>query len=304
MSTKVICVVGPTAVGKTALGVKLAQKYNGEIISGDSIQIYKELDIGSAKVTEEEKQGIKHYLIDELELTDAYNVNDFQKKCRKLIEEISERNKLPIIVGGTGLYIKAATYDYYFPVQNKKDDSDEEKYRKFTNSELMDLLKEADPRTAETIHVNNRKRLIRALQLTESGNRRSDILAEQEHSPIYDALMIGLTMSRERLYQRIEQRVDQMVASGLFEEIDNLYQKYPNLFEFRGIQGIGYKEWEEYYKELKKKEEVIEQIKIHSRQFARRQYTWFNNQMDVSWYDIEKDNYQEEIFRSVEDFLN
>ena len=302
MNTKIICVVGPTAVGKTSLGVKLAQKYNGEIISGDSIQIYKELDIGSAKVTEEEKQGIKHYLIDELELTEAYNVNDFQTKCRKLIKEISENNKLPIIVGGTGLYIKAAVYDYYFPVY-ENNDTNEEKYQQFTNEELKKQLEEADPGTAENIHVNNRKRLIRALQLIETGNKRSEILKEQVHELIDDVLMIGLTMDRERLYSRIEQRVDIMIDNGLFEEIDNLYKKYPKLFEYRGIQGIGYKEWEDYYNQTKKKDEVIEQIKIHSRQFARRQYTWFNNQMNVTWFDIESENYEESIYRSVENFL-
>ena len=298
---KVLCIVGPTGVGKTELSIELAKKFDGEIISGDSIQVYKELNVGSAKITEEEKSGVPHYLIDELELSDSYNVNNFQQKTRALIKDISNREKLPLIVGGTGLYIKAAIYDYEFPVTESR--MEESNYNKLTNEEIYQKLKDIDPISAEKIHINNKKRMIRALQLAEKGIIKSEVVEKQKHEPVYDVYFLGLTMNREHLYERINTRVDQMVKYGLLEEIEGLNAKYRNLFDFRGIQGIGYKEWKEYFEGVKSEAEVIEEIKKHSRQFARRQYTWFNNQMPVHWFDIEEEDYKVKIIEDLEFWL-
>ncbi len=281
---KVLAIVGPTGAGKTSLGIQLAQKFGGEIISGDSIQVYKELNIGSAKVGEEEQKQAKHHLIDILTLNQSYNVADFQIQARSLIDQLSEENKLPIIVGGTGLYIKSCLYDYQFPKQTEREDNTE--FENLSNETLYAMLQEADYPQSLKIHVNNRKRLIRALQMAKSGNRRSDVLSDQTHEMIYDAKLIGLTMPREILYERINTRVDKMMEAGLLEEMENLVEKYPDLFDKRGMQGIGYREWKGYFENEKTLEEVLDEIRTHSRQFAKRQYTWFNNQMAIDWFDI------------------
>ena len=274
-------IVGPTSVGKTSFGVKCAKLFNGEIISGDSIQVYKGLDIGSAKVTEKEKEGIKHYLIDIKEPYENYSVKEFQEKGRQLIGDISSRNKLPIIVGGTGLYIKALLYDYVFFDEEEKD----EQYDDLSNEEIYSILEKEDPKALENIHINNRKRLVRALNIVRKhGKGISSIKEEQEHKPIYDIKIIGLTKDRTLLKQDIDKRVDLMIENGLVNEIKGLLALGIN-FDNQSMQGIGYKEFKEYFDNTKTLEEVIEQIKINTRHFAKRQYTWFNNQMDMEWYD-------------------
>lgn len=278
---KVLAIVGPTAVGKTNLGIECAKSFNGEIISGDSIQIYKGLNIGSAKPSEEERQGIKHYLIDIKDADSNYSVKEFQDLGRECIEKISSKEKLPIIVGGTGLYIKALLYDYVFYDENTMDNQFEE----LSNEDLYEELLKKDPAALKTIHINNRKRLIRALNVYEKHNKGiSEIKNNQEHKPIYDCLIVGLTTSREELYKKIDDRVDKMISNGLIEEIEKLLNMGIS-FDNQSMQGIGYKEFKDYFSGEKKLEECIDLVKINSKHFAKRQYTFFNNQMDVKWFD-------------------
>ena len=290
---KVLVIVGPTSVGKTSFGVRCAKLFNGEVISGDSIQVYKGLNIGSAKVTKEETEGIKHHLIDIKEPFDNYSVKEFQEKGRELIDDITSRGKLPIIVGGTGLYIKALLYDYVFFDEDEKD----EQYDGLTNEELYSMLQKEDPKALDNIHVNNRKRLVRALNIVRKhGKGISSIKEEQEHKPIYDIKIIGLTKDRDKLKEDINLRVDQMVKDGLVEEIKGLLDKGVT-FDNQSMQAIGYKEFKDYFDNTKTLEEVIEQIKINTRHFAKRQYTWFNNQMDMEWYDN-----KDEAIESIKDW--
>ena len=291
---KVLVIVGPTAVGKTAFGIRCANAFNGEIISGDSIQIYKGLDIGSAKPDANELSQARHYLIDIKEADDNYSVKEFQELSRKYIDKISNEGKLPIIVGGTGLYIKASLYDYVFFDEQEEDDQ----YEDLSNEEIYELLKQKDPAALEKIHINNRKRLVRALNIYEKHHKGiSQIKSEQEHKPIYDALIIGLTMDRETLFERINMRVDRMINDGLLEEIKGLLAKGIS-FDDQSMQGIGYKEFRNYFEGTKSLEECIEDIKINSRHFAKRQYTFFKNQLDVKWFTD-----QEEAIREVEKWL-
>lgn len=278
---KVLAIVGPTAVGKTNLGIECAKSFNGEIISGDSIQIYKGLNIGSAKPSEEERQGIIHYLIDIKDADSNYSVKEFQDLGRECIEKISSKEKLPIIVGGTGLYIKALLYDYVFYDENTMDNQFEE----LSNEDLYAELLKKDPAALKTIHINNRKRLVRALNVYEKHNKGiSEIKNNQEHKPIYDCLIVGLTTSREELYKKIDDRVDKMISNGLIEEIEKLLNMGIS-FDNQSMQGIGYKEFKDYFSGEKKLEECIDLVKINSKHFAKRQYTFFNNQMDVKWFD-------------------
>lgn len=277
---KVLVVIGPTAVGKTAFGIACANTFNGEIISGDSIQIYKGLDIGSAKPTKEELSQAKHHLIDIIDPKGNYSVRQFQQLARECIDQISTEGKLPIIVGGTGLYIKAALYDYVFYEEQEED----EQFEDLSNQEIYDLLKEKDPAALEKIHVNNRKRLVRALNIYNKHHTGiSQIKAQQQHKPLYDCLIIGLTVERDELYRRIDSRVDQMVRDGLIEEIESLLKQGVS-FEDQCMQGIGYKEWKEYFEGSKSQEECVDQIKRNSHHFAKRQYTFFKNQLDVKWF--------------------
>ncbi|MBE6115026.1 MAG: tRNA (adenosine(37)-N6)-dimethylallyltransferase MiaA [Erysipelotrichaceae bacterium] len=294
---KVIAVIGPTGVGKTAVGVELAKWLQSEIISGDSIQVYRGLDIGSAKVTEEEMQGIPHHLIDILPIDAKYSVYDFQQQGRKAMKSISEQGKIPLVVGGTGLYIKSLLYDYEFESEEGPDTS---KYANYTNEELYAMLAKVDPASLEKIHMNNRKRVIRALVIHDThGVSKSEWEAKQEHEMLYDAYIIGLTCERERVYDRINRRVDKMMEAGLVEEVTNL-QQYPDIFSYQGMQGIGYREFQAYFHGTSTLEEVSEEIKKHSRQFAKRQYTWFHNQMPVHWYDVTKENFLEDIKKDIQ----
>ena len=287
---KVLTIVGPTSVGKTGFGIMCAKSFNGEIISGDSIQIYKGLDIGSAKAKKEEMNGIVHHLIDIKQANENYSVKEFQEKGRLLIEQISAQNKLPIVVGGTGLYIKALLYDYHFYEENEKDDQ----FENLSNEELYEILKEKDPKALEEIHVNNRKRLVRALNIiNKHGIGISTIKEIQEHKPIYDIKLIGLTKDKEQLYEDINKRVDKMMEDGLLDEVKGLLNKGIT-FNNQSMQAIGYKEFKDYFENNKDLKEVVEEIKTNTRHFAKRQYTWFNNQMDIEWF-IDKEKALESI---------
>ena len=300
---KIIIIVGPTAVGKTSLSVKLAKELQGEIISGDSMQVYKEMSIGTAKVKEEEKEGIPHHLVDCYSFDEEYNVKIFQEKAREEIKKMHEKGILPIICGGTGLYIKSMLYDYQFEDQ-KQDESFMRYLQSRSNDELWGLLNIIDPKSCETIHHNNRQRVVRALCMAHEGKKKSSIIEEQEHKPIYDAYIIGLTMDRDHLYERINKRVDIMMEEGLFEEIDHIQKQKENVWELQSFQGIGYKEWKDYFLNNESKEFCVKKIKKNSRNFAKRQYTWFNNQMDVHWYDVENQDFQQKLMEDVKKWLN
>ncbi len=292
---KVIVIVGPTAVGKTKMSVELAKRINGEIISGDSMQIYKSMDIGTAKVTSQEMDGIPHYLIDIKEPDENYSVKDFQDEVRKCIHDISSRGKVPIIVGGTGLYIKAALYDYEFSESPLDQSYYIEKYQHYSDDQLYQYLKKIDQESAEQLHPHNRQRVLRAIAIYEStGTKKSEMIARQEHCLLYDAYFVGLTLDREVLYQRINHRVDLMVEQGLLGEIDNLMKKGYSQ-DLQSMKAIGYKEWFAYYQGHQSKEETIELIKKHSRQYAKRQYTWFKNQVPVHWFDVNLNCFEETI---------
>ncbi|MBQ3418741.1 MAG: tRNA (adenosine(37)-N6)-dimethylallyltransferase MiaA [Erysipelotrichaceae bacterium] len=292
---KVLVIVGPTASGKSAFGIECAKAFNGEIISGDSIQIYRGLNIGSAKISQDEMSNIKHHLIDIKDANETYSVKEFQERGRSLIEEISLKNKLPIIVGGTGLYIKALLYDYVFFDEEEKDNP----YDELSNEDIYDVLLKEDPASLEKIHINNRKRLVRALNvLRKHKTGIADIASKQEHKLLYDAKIIGLTLDRESLYERINIRVDKMIEEGLLEEIQGLLDSDIN-FSNQSMQGIGYKEFKEFFNGEKTLDECIASVKSNTKHFAKRQYTWFKNQMNLNWYE-DKDSAKKDI----EEWLN
>ena len=290
---KIIVIVGPTGVGKTKLSIELAKKLNGEIINADSTQVFKGMDIATAKVTEEEKNGINHHLFDIKEITDNYTVFDYQKDCRLKIEEIIEKNKTPILVGGTGLYIKAALYDYKF-----EEEKDINNYDEFTNKELYNKLLQIDPNTL--IHKNNRKRVIRALNYYDNTN---NTLSDKEKTDklLYDVIFIGLTTDREILYDRINKRVDIMLENGLLEEAKRIYDT--NIRSKAVLTPIGYKELFEYFDGKSSLEESIELIKQRSRRYAKRQYTWNNHQIPVNWFDVNFKDFNNTV-KQIIDFIN
>lgn len=282
---KVLVIVGPTGIGKTSLSIQLAKAFHGEIISGDSMQVYDQMDIGTAKITKEEMEGIPHYLVGIQAYDKPYNVKIFQEKARESIQKILQKQKLPILCGGTGLYLKAALYDYVF-----EEETFDEAYTKYletlNNDQLYDLLKSKDPLSCEKIHPNNRKRVIRALQIVHEGPSKSQREALQEHKSMYDIYFLGLDMDRGLLYERINQRVETMFKQGLVQEATRLFQD-SKTWNYTSFQGIGYKEFRPYFEGTETLDRVKENIKKHSRQYAKRQYTWFKHQMPVHWFDKE-----------------
>lgn len=289
---EVVAIVGPTASGKTALSIELAKKYNGEIINGDSMQIYRDLDIGTAKITEKEMEGVPHHLLSFKEPTESFSVADYQKLVRAKIAEIQTRGKLPIIVGGSGLYVQAVLFDFQFTEEQV-----DEVARKAYYEELEKLgpeamhakLKKLDPQTAETIHPNNTRRVIRALEMIElSGVSKASEAQNRGEVPLYNHVILGLgqNMSREVLYDRINRRVDIMMEKGLLEEVKGLWQK--NIRGVQSIQAIGYKEFYDYLDGKCSLEEAIDSLKQNSRRYAKRQLTYFRNKMDVYFVNNEE----------------
>ncbi|REJ09591.1 tRNA (adenosine(37)-N6)-dimethylallyltransferase MiaA [Halobacillus trueperi] len=297
MKPLVISVVGPTAVGKSNLGIRIAQRFNGEVISGDSMQIYRTMDIGTAKVTKGEMQGIPHHMIDFKDPAEQFSVAEFQENVQKLIWEIHERGKLPVLVGGTGLYIQATLFNFHFSEQ-KKDPSIMEKLEKEWKENGRDYmykrLVEIDPEQAEKIHPNNERRVLRALEVYETtGQVMSDRHHQQQKESPFNPLLIGLEMDRELLYDRINRRVDQMIEQGLLEEVQNLYKQ--GLKDSQSMQAIGYKELIPYFEGSCALGEAIELLKRNSRRYAKRQYTYFKNKMDINWYEVSPSNYEEKF---------
>lgn len=281
----IIAVVGPTGVGKTKLSVELAKHYHGIIINCDAMQVYKGMDIGTAKITEKEKENIPHYLFDIKNVLENYTVYDYQVDARKILEENQDKNI--IFVGGTGLYLKAALYSYEFSKEEKETNN----YDELSNEELYDLALKKDPHM--DIHVNNRKRLVRFLNKEEINIPPS--------KPLYDAIYIGLTCNRDVLYERINKRVDEMFEQGLLEEVKSFYDAG---IDSKALKtAIGYKELYSYFDGDITLEEAKELIKKRSRNYAKRQYTWFNNQMDIKWFDVDFKDFNktvEEVIKYIE----
>lgn len=281
----IIAVVGPTGVGKTKLSVELAKHYHGIIINCDAMQVYKGMDIGTAKITEKEKENIPHYLFDIKNVLENYTVYDYQVDARKILEENQDKNI--IFVGGTGLYLKAALYSYEFSKEEKEINN----YDELSNEELYALALKKDPHM--DIHVNNRKRLVRFLNKEEINIPPS--------KPLYDAIYIGLTCNRDVLYERINKRVDEMFEQGLLEEVKSFYDAG---IDSKALKtAIGYKELYSYFDGDITLEEAKELIKKRSRNYAKRQYTWFNNQMDIKWFDVDFKDFNktvEEVIKYIE----
>ena len=279
----IIVIVGPTGVGKTKLSVELAKKLDAEIINGDSVAIYKELDIGSAKPTINERESIPHHLLDIKDVREEYSVFDYQKDVRKLIEEISSRGKRIIIVGGTGLYIKAALYNYEFTSGTTTN-----QYEELSNNDIEEEIKKYT--TDEiTIHENNRKRLVRLLNKYQN----NEPVTNKKDQLLYPCKVIGLTTERSKLYDRINNRVDQMINNGLLDEIISLKEKYPTSRILNS--GIGYKEFYDYLYNSKPLDEVIAEIKQDSRRYAKRQYTFFKHQFNTTWFDVNFNDFNQTI---------
>ena len=283
---KVIVICGPTASGKTSLSIELAKKINGEIISSDSMQIYKDMDIGTAKPSKKEMQGIKHYLLDFVEPSQRYSVADFKKDAEKAIEEILSKGKVPIVVGGTGLYVDSLIYgieyqDIQFDAQYRTE------LEKRTEQEGLEKLyeeaKKIDPQAIEKISSNDKKRILRILEIYRAtGKNKTEQEAESRKNGVkYDYKVFTINRDREKLYERINKRVDIMIEQGLIQEVETLLKKYD---EFpTAMQGLGYKEVVEYLQGKTSKEEMIDKIKMETRRYAKRQITWFKKNKQTIW---------------------
>ena len=295
---KVIVICGPTASGKTALSIELAKKINGEIISSDSMQIYKDMDIGTAKPTKQEMQEIKHYLLDFVEPDQRYSVAQFKKDAEKAIEEILAKNKVPIIVGGTGLYVDSLIYGIEYQeieLDKKYRDELEERAQKEGLETLYEQAKKIDPQAIEKISANDKKRILRILEIYHStGKTKTQQEIESRKNEVkYDYKVFALNIEREKLYERINKRVDIMIKQGLIQEVENLCSKYT---EFpTAMQGLGYKEVVEYLQGKISEQEMIEKIKMETRRYAKRQLTWFRKNKQTIWLDATKGKENVEI---------
>ncbi|RQD77976.1 MAG: tRNA (adenosine(37)-N6)-dimethylallyltransferase MiaA [Candidatus Syntrophonatronum acetioxidans] len=303
MKWPLLCIVGPTAVGKTRVSIKAAKRLEGEIISGDSMQIYRYMDIGTAKPSLEEREGVPHHLIDTIEPHEPFSVADFQKEVFKLVPEIATRNRLPIMVGGTGLYLKAIIDQYDFGESKANWELRRrlrDQARKWGSEHLYQQLKEVDPVSAEKIHPHDQKRIIRALEVYYTTGKP---ISSQKKKPVEDriplkTLLIGLMMNRQRLYARIEERVDNMIEEGLEEEVRSLLKQgyKPDLIS---MQGLGYRHMIKYIKGQYTKEEMVESLKRDTRRFAKRQLTLFRRDQRIKWINWEDYSQEEEIIEKI-----
>ncbi len=291
---KVIVICGPTASGKTALSIELAKKINGEIISSDSMQIYKYMDVGTAKPTQEEMQGIQHYLLDFVEPNQRYSVAEFKKDAEKAIEQILAKGKVPIIVGGTGLYVDSLIYGIEYQ-DIKLDENYRAELEKRVEKEGLEILyieaQKIDSQAVEKISENDKKRILRILEIYHATgkNKTEQEIESRKNGVKYDYKVFAINMDREKLYERINKRVDIMIEQGLIEEVKKLLKKY-NEFP-TAMQGLGYKEVVEYLENKISKEEMIEKIKRETRRYAKRQLTWFRKNKQTIWigpHDLQK----------------
>lgn len=289
---KIVCVVGPTASGKTAFAIKLAKERNGEIVSCDSMQIYKYMDIGTAKPSKEEREQVPHHMIDFVHPDTNYSVADFVSDARECIDDILSRGKLPVLCGGTGLYIDSIVNNIDYGEELRDDKYREELWEiaeKEGNEKLYNMLCSKDKEAAEKIHPNNVKRVIRALEICKAGGMtktESDRISVKE--PLYDAEIIGLTMDREKLYDRINRRVDKMLEEGLLEETKRLIELGIKR-DSTAMQAIGYKELLLYIDGKCTFEEAVEKLKMESRRYAKRQLTWFKRNEKINWVMLQSD---------------
>lgn len=289
ISNNLIVLTGPTAVGKTELSIELAKKVNGEIISADSIQVYKGFDVGSAKITKEEMQGICHHLIDVLEPTESFNIALFKDMAKAAVKDIQSRGKLPIITGGTGFYIQSLIYDIDFT--ENEDDGYRATLEKLLQEKgpmyIHNMLRDIDPKSADSIHYNNSKRVIRALEYYHQTGEQISTHNERESSKTspYNFAYFVLNCPRDILYERIDKRVDIMVNQGLVEEVRALVNDFNLTSDMVSMQGLGYKEILQYLKGEITLDEAIYIIKRDTRHFAKRQLTWFKREKDVIWVD-------------------
>lgn len=296
----VIAIVGPTAVGKTALSIELAKFCNGEIINGDSMQVYRELNIGTAKITEKEMNNITHHLLDIKDPTEGFSVAEYQKLVREKIEEIASRGKVPIIVGGTGLYVQSVLYDFRFTEQPKQNSARIKELESLSPEKLYSTLQEIDPEAAKDIHPNNVQRVIRAIERLElTGKQRDEIEQNQGKEKVYPHYIIGLAIDRDILYQRINKRVDIMMEQGLLQEVKSLHAK--GIRDVQSIQAIGYKEIYDYLDDKSTLEDAVDRLKQNSRRYAKRQLTYFRNKMDIHWFNPFED--QKRILEEITVFL-
>lgn len=287
----IIAILGPTAVGKTALSIALAKKYKAEVINFDAMQVYVKLDIGTAKVTKEETEGVPHHLLSNVSLDKNYSVYDYQKDARNLIDRLLKENKNIILVGGTGLYLKALLYDYNFT-----EGTTYKKYNDLTNEEILNKIKSYN--VEELPHVNNRKRLVRLLNKLEN----NETITNNGNNLLYkDTTFIGLTTDRNTLYDKINKRVDVMFNNGLLEEVESL-KKHFNTSKALNT-AIGYKEFIPYFNHEKTLNEVKDDIKKNSRHYAKRQYTFFNHQFNLRWFNTNYDDFNKTI-NEVINYIN
>ncbi|MCD8786060.1 tRNA (adenosine(37)-N6)-dimethylallyltransferase MiaA [Staphylococcus gallinarum] len=289
----IIVLVGPTAVGKTEFSIELAKQFNGEIISGDSMQVYRHMDIGTAKISSDEMEGIPHHMIDILNPDEAFSAYEFKSRAEKLITEITGRGKTPIIAGGTGLYIQALIYNYAFEDEETISETDNKRVQEkmasletLSNEALHDYLAEFDPESAKAIHPNNRKRVVRAIEYYQKTKKLlSSRKKNAQYTENYDTLLLGIEMSRQTLYNRINNRVDIMLERGLIDEVKYLVEQ--GYESCQSMQAIGYKEIVPVIHNEMTIELATEKLKQHSRNYAKRQMTWFKNKLDVIWLDKE-----------------
>lgn len=309
MKPIVVSVIGPTAVGKSKLGIEISKRFDGEVINGDSMQFYRGFNIGTAKVTKEEADGVAHHLIDFLPEDGQYSAAHFQSDLKSLVDEITARDRLPVVVGGTGFYIHSALYDFNFSEVDRNEgyvDSMMQGIEQNGIEPYFEKLKQVDPDQANRIHPHNIRRVVRALEVYErTGKTMSQLEQVQSNVSPYQPYIIGLDMPREQLYDRINRRVDDMIEEGLYDEVYALYQAYGSTIQ--AMQGIGYKEWLPYFRNEVMYDDVISQIKQNTRRFAKRQLTYYRNKLpDVHWYTIDPDRYEktfETIFSDLAGFL-
>jgi len=300
---KVIVIVGPTAVGKTRLSIDLAKKLQTEIISGDAMQVYKGMDIGTGKVTEKEMSGVPHHMLNIKAPNETFSVAEYQKEVQQTITAINEQDKTPLLVGGSGLYIQAVLYDYIFS-ERKRDvevtQSLEARIKTEGNIALHEELMAIDPDQALKIHPNNTHRLIRALEVYQStGKTLSEVYADQNDQPKYDHHIIGLEMDRETLYNQINHRVDQMIEHGLIAEVEALCRL--GYEDTQAMKAIGYKEMIPYIKNETDLDTAVQLVKRNSRRYAKRQYTWFKNKMNIKWYNLNNEKYAKIVHKIIAD---
>ncbi len=291
----IIAILGPTAVGKTALSIALAKKYKADIINFDAMQVYEELDIGTAKVTKEEMEGVPHHLLSNVSLDRNYSVYDYQKDARCLIDKLLKENKNIILVGGTGLYLKATLFDYNF-----SEGTTYNEYADLSNEEILDKIKSYN--VEELPHLNNRKRLVRLLNKLEN----NEIITNNGNKLLYkDTIFVGLTTDRDILYDKINKRVDIMFNNGLLEEVESLKDNFKNSKALN--TAIGYKEFIPYFNREKTLDEVKDDIKKNSRHYAKRQYTFFNHQFNLKWFNTNYDDFNktiDEVINYLEELNN